>query len=81
MPSEHVVFLFDVDNTLIDNDHIVADMKRNLERDIGSEQQPATGNISRNCAPSSATPTTSAHCNATASIIRATSGSSQSPTS
>ena len=39
MPSEHVVFLFDVDNTLIDNDHIVADMKRNLERDIGSEQQ------------------------------------------
>ena len=39
MPSEHVVFLFDVDNTLIDNDHIVADMKSNLERDIGSEQQ------------------------------------------
>jgi len=39
MPSEHVVFLFDVDNTLIDNDHIVADMKRNLERDIGNEQQ------------------------------------------
>jgi FMN phosphatase YigB (HAD superfamily) len=39
MPSEHVVFLFDVDNTLIDNDHIVADMKHNLERDIGSEQQ------------------------------------------
>jgi len=39
MPSENVVFLFDVDNTLIDNDHIVADMKRNLERDIGNEQQ------------------------------------------
>ncbi len=39
MPSEHVVFLFDVDNALIDNDHIVADMKHNLERDIGSEQQ------------------------------------------
>jgi FMN phosphatase YigB (HAD superfamily) len=39
MPSEHVVFLFDVDNTLIDNDHIVADMKHNLERDIGAEQQ------------------------------------------
>jgi FMN phosphatase YigB (HAD superfamily) len=39
MPSEHVVFLFDVDNTLIDNDHIVANMKHNLERDIGSEQQ------------------------------------------
>jgi FMN phosphatase YigB (HAD superfamily) len=39
MAAEHVVFLFDVDNTLIDNDHIVADMKRNLERDIGNEQQ------------------------------------------
>ena len=39
MGAEHVVFLFDVDNTLIDNDHIVADMKRNLERDIGNEQQ------------------------------------------
>ena len=39
MATEHVVFLFDVDNTLIDNDHIVADMKRNLERDIGYEQQ------------------------------------------
>jgi FMN phosphatase YigB (HAD superfamily) len=39
MASEHVVFLFDVDNTLIDNDHIVADMKSNLERDIGNEQQ------------------------------------------
>ncbi|HXM88101.1 MAG TPA: hypothetical protein VN916_01535 [Candidatus Acidoferrum sp.] len=39
MAAEHVVFLFDVDNTLIDNDHIVADMKSNLERDIGDEQQ------------------------------------------
>jgi FMN phosphatase YigB (HAD superfamily) len=39
MASEHIVFLFDVDNTLIDNDHIVADMKRNLDHDIGNEQQ------------------------------------------
>ncbi len=39
MSSEHVVFLFDVDNTLIDNDRIVADMMRNLERDIGHEHQ------------------------------------------
>jgi FMN phosphatase YigB (HAD superfamily) len=38
MAAEHVVFLFDVDNTLIDNDRIVADMMRNLERDIGHEQ-------------------------------------------
>lgn len=39
MAAEHVVFLFDVDNTLIDNDRIVADLKRNLERDIGRDQQ------------------------------------------
>jgi hypothetical protein len=39
MAAEHVVFLFDVDNTLIDNDRIVADMKRDLERDIGHDQQ------------------------------------------
>ncbi len=39
MSAEHVVFLFDVDNTLIDNDRIVADMMRNLERDIGHEHQ------------------------------------------
>jgi len=39
MASDRVVFMFDVDNTLIDNDHIVADMKSNLERDIGNDQQ------------------------------------------
>jgi len=39
MASERVVFMFDVDNTLIDNDRIVADMRSNLERDIGSDQQ------------------------------------------
>ena len=39
MASEHVVILFDVDNTLIDNDRIVEDMKSNLERDIGNDQQ------------------------------------------
>jgi FMN phosphatase YigB (HAD superfamily) len=39
MASDRVVFMFDVDNTLIDNDRIVADMRSNLERDIGSDQQ------------------------------------------
>ena len=47
MGAEHVVFLFDVDNTLIDNDHIVEDMKTNLERDIGNEQQTALLGIFR----------------------------------
>ena len=39
MASDRVVFLFDVDNTLIDNDHIVADLMKHLERAIGHELQ------------------------------------------
>jgi FMN phosphatase YigB (HAD superfamily) len=40
MTARHpVVFLVDVDNTLIDNDHIGADLKRHLEREIGRERQ------------------------------------------
>jgi hypothetical protein len=34
-----VVFLVDVDNTLVDNDHIAADLKRHLEREVGRERQ------------------------------------------
>ena len=34
-----VVFLIDVDNTLIDNDHIAADLKRHLEQEVGHERQ------------------------------------------
>jgi FMN phosphatase YigB (HAD superfamily) len=33
-----VVFLFDVDNTLLDNDRVIADLTRHLEREIGSER-------------------------------------------
>jgi hypothetical protein len=32
-----VVFLVDVDNTLLDNDRIQADLKRHLERDFGTD--------------------------------------------
>src|SRR6266446_4453775 len=40
MPSHHpVAFLVDVDNTLLDNDHIAADLKRHLERAVGIERQ------------------------------------------
>ena len=39
MLSKKIVFLFDVDNTLLDNDHIVADLMRYLEREIGHERQ------------------------------------------
>ena len=36
---ERVVFLFDVDNTLVDNDRIAADLKRYLTKDVGEGQQ------------------------------------------
>ena len=36
-PSE-VVFLFDVDNTLLDNDRVNADLRRYLEREVGPDQ-------------------------------------------
>jgi FMN phosphatase YigB (HAD superfamily) len=34
-----VVFLFDVDNTLLDNDRVIADLRRHLERTVGHERQ------------------------------------------
>ena len=34
-----VVFLVDVDNTLVDNDRVAADLKRHLEREIGHERE------------------------------------------
>lgn len=34
-----VVFLFDVDNTLLDNDRVSADLKRHLEKEVGHERQ------------------------------------------
>jgi FMN phosphatase YigB (HAD superfamily) len=40
MRSSHaVVFLLDVDNTLLDNDQIEEDLKLHLERTFGVEQQ------------------------------------------
>ena len=39
MLPEKIVFLFDVDNTLLDNDQVVADRMGYLEREIGSERQ------------------------------------------
>ena len=34
-----LVFLFDVDNTLLDNDRVTADLKRHLEQQVGTERQ------------------------------------------
>ena len=35
MPESEIVFLFDVDNTLLDNDRVTADLRAYLEREIG----------------------------------------------
>jgi hypothetical protein len=34
-----VIFLVDVDNTLLDNDRVTADLMRHLEREVGHERQ------------------------------------------
>ncbi len=39
MVPDNVVFLFDVDNTLLDNDRVTADLKRHLDDKIGCEQR------------------------------------------
>ena len=38
-PRSPIVFLLDVDNTLIDNDRVAADLKRHLTREVGAERQ------------------------------------------
>ena len=38
MPPHRAVFLFDVDNTLLDNDRVVIDLRRYLEREVGPER-------------------------------------------
>src|SRR5437868_2582660 len=37
--AAEVVFLFDVDNTLLDNDRIAADLRRHLARTLGPDAQ------------------------------------------
>src|SRR5215470_13474801 len=39
MTTNNVVFLFDVDNTLLDNDYVTADLKSHLDREVGFERQ------------------------------------------
>lgn len=35
----NIVFLFDVDNTLLDNDRVTADLKRHLQQQVGEDRQ------------------------------------------
>lgn len=39
MIDKTTVFLFDVDNTLLDNDRVSADLRRYLEREVGAERE------------------------------------------
>ncbi|MGE0681029.1 MAG: HAD family hydrolase [Candidatus Binatia bacterium] len=39
MALNQVVFLLDVDNTLLDNDRVVVDLMRHLEREVGRERE------------------------------------------
>jgi FMN phosphatase YigB (HAD superfamily) len=39
MSTHDVVFLLDVDNTLLDNDRVIADLMRHLESEVGHERQ------------------------------------------
>jgi len=39
MAANNLVFLFDVDNTLLDNDRITADLKHHLEKEVGPDRQ------------------------------------------
>jgi FMN phosphatase YigB (HAD superfamily) len=34
-----VVFFFDVDNTLLDNDHVIVDLRRYLKRELGADRE------------------------------------------
>ena len=39
MADNNIVFLFDVDNTLLDNDRVTEHLKRHLEQQVGYERQ------------------------------------------
>src|SRR5215468_8020924 len=39
MPPSPVAFLLDVDNTLLDNDRVIVDLRRHLEHEMGAERQ------------------------------------------
>jgi len=37
--QREIVFLFDVDNTLLDNDHVINDLRRHLEKEFGARSR------------------------------------------
>ena len=67
---DDIVFLFDVDNTLLDNDAIQVDLRTHLIENFGEAARAALlGDVRRACAENSATPTISARSSATGSRL------------
>ena len=66
MTSPDIVSLFDVDNTLVDNDRIQDDLRKHLERESGRENRDRTGRYSNSCAANWVMQTISALFRATA---------------
>ncbi|MFI5231289.1 MAG: HAD family hydrolase [Gemmatimonadales bacterium] len=48
-PRARVVFLLDVDNTLLDNDGVIADMRVALGREVGAEKEARYWSIFEQC--------------------------------
>ena len=70
--KHEVVFLFDVDNTLLDHDRVGADLKRHLTNTVGAERQARYWTIFEELRANLGTPTTSALSSAIALRIPAT---------
>ena len=70
-PRHPLVFLVDVDNTLLDNDAIQQDLKDHLERTLASPPASATGGFWRICSQSWGIATISALSSATGPNTRA----------
>ena len=66
-PQRRVVFLADVDDTLVENDRIRGDIQRHLEREYCPRLGNATGQFGQSHSPRWATRTTWARCSATGS--------------
>ncbi len=73
-PSQEVVFLFDVDNTLLDNDGVQDDLKGHLEHEFGAGPGTAISPSWKTCMPNSGMWTTWAPYSAIGSRICAIRG-------
>jgi len=70
--ARKTVFLFDVDNTLLDNDRVTADLRKHLGRRSERRRPQSTGKYLNASAMSLATRIISARCSVTGSRIRTT---------